>query len=310
MDEQIIDWLLGGPSWLRYAVESQLLDLKPDVQSALNENAIVEIVARLKHQHRGMRAINNGYLNSDEYDTPYWDLFFLADIGLKATDLNLNREIENFLDSQSFEGTFVTEFGMEPTYFCKSAILLSSIARLGYRENPHVKKYIELLLSLQRLDNGWYCNPNHDIGAPLQHEPSCPQDNLNILLLLGQYSEYRNNPRFNGAIDLLLKHWELRGTGVQIVYFGVGRRYQSLQYPATRYGILRVLDAISLFPYSLKRASFHNMLNFVRKKAVEGKYFAEMPSSYTDLEPKDRPNRLLTFIINRIEKRVQGSSSL
>jgi hypothetical protein len=306
MENKIIEWLLEGSPWLKFAVESQLLDSRPDTAPVLNDDTIIEIVGRLKHPQRGITAIHTGYMNSDEYLTPYWDLFFLADIGLNARDLNLNQEIEGFLGSQSLKGTFITEFGMEPSYFCKSAILLSSIARLGYQGDPHVKKYIQLLLSSQRSDKGWYCNPNHDIGAPLQDEPSCPQDNLNILLLLGQYAEYRDNPRFNGAIDLLLKHWEMRHMGVQIVYFGVGRRYQSLQYPATRYGILRVLDAISLFPYSWKQASFHNMLNFVRKKAVNGKYCVEIPSVYTDLESKDKPSRLLTFIIERIEKRVRS----
>jgi hypothetical protein len=198
----------------------------------------------------------------------------------------------------------MTEIGMEPNYLCKSAIMVSNIARMGYQTDPHVKKYVNMCLSSQRLDGGWYCNPNHDIGAPYEDDPSCPQENLNILLLLSAYLEQRTNPKLNGAIDLLLRHWEMRGTGIQIVYFGVGRRYQSLRYPATRYGILRVLDVLSLYPYAMKKASFQNMLNFVRKKAVDGKYSVETSSPYTDLEGNNHPNRLLTFIVSRIEKRV------
>ncbi len=304
MDKEIIDWLLEGPAWIRYAVELQLLDSSPDINIVLNDNSIQEIVARLKSKSRGIPAIHTGFMNSDEYETPYWDLFFLADLGLTAADLELNKEIDDFLETQSDRGTFITEFGMDSTYFCKSAILLSSIARMGYQNDAHVKKFIQLLLSLRRLDGGWYCNPDHDIGSVFQDEPSCPQDNLNILLLLGQYEKYRNDPKFNGAIDLLLNHWEMRNMGVRIVYFGVGRRYQSLRYPATRYGILRVLDAISLFPYSFGKASFRNMMDFVHRKAVGGKYFVETASPYTDLEPKGEPNRLLTFIMERVEKRL------
>lgn len=306
MDNKTIDWLLEGPAWLRYAVELQLLGSRPDIQPVLEDSTIIEIVSRLKDERRGIPAIGTGFMNSDEYKNPYWDLFFLSDLGLTASDLNLNREIEGFLSSQLHKGSFITEYGMEPSYYCKSAILLSSIARLGYQNDPHIEKYVQLLVSSQRLDGGWYCNPNHDIGNALQDEPSCPQDNLNILLLLGQYARYRNRPEFNGAIELLLKHWEMRNMGVRIVYFGVGRRYQSLCYPATRYGILRVLDALSLFPYSLKRASFQNMLNFVHRKAVDGKYPVEMPSSYTDLEPAGQPSRLITFIISRIDRRAAG----
>jgi hypothetical protein len=307
MDKQVVNWLMEGPVWLKYAVELQIKGSRPDNQPVLEDSQIAEIVGRLKSPRRGFPAIQSGYMNSDEYENPYWDLFFLADLGLSAVDLGLTREIEAFLDTQSSKGTYITEFGMEPNYHCKSAIMLSTIARMGFQDNPHVKKYIQLMLSSQRLDGGWYCNPNHDIGAPLQYEYSCPQENMNILLLLGQYPEYRNDPRFNGAIDLLLEHWGLRNSGAQIVYFGVGRRYQSLRYPATRYGILRVLDAISLFPYSIKKASFHNMMEFVRKKAVDGKYRVEAPSPYTDLEPHDQPNRLMTFIITRIEKRIEES---
>ena len=305
MDQNIIDWLLEGPAWLRYAVEGQLLGSQPDLQGALRDDAFMEIITRLKNKQRGIPALLSGHLNSDEYENPYWDLFFLADLGYKAPDLGINREIEVFLNSQSERGTFITEFGMEPGYFCKSAIVLSSSARLGYQNNPHVKKYIRHLLPLRRLDGGWYCNPNHDIGAALQDEPSCPQDNLNILLLLGQYEEFRHDPGFDGAIDLLLRHWEMRNTGAQIVYFGVGRRYQALSYPAARYGVLRVLDALSLFPSAVRKTSFHSMLEFVRRKAVAGKYLVETPTPYTNLEPPNQPNRLLTFIIQRIEKRIE-----
>jgi hypothetical protein len=305
MDNKVIDWLLQGPPWLKYAVELQLNGKTPDLEPVLQDSQISEILDRLKSPKRGIPAINSGYMNSDEYENPYWDLYFLADLGLTAAELGLIGEIEGFLGTQAHKGTFMTEFGMEPSYLCKSAILVSSIARMGYQNDPHVKKYNQMILSSQRLDGGWYCNSNHDVGAPLQYEQSCPQENLNILLLLGQYDEYRRDARFNGAIDLLLDHWGMRNTGAQIVYFGVGRRYQALQYPATRYGILRVLDAISLFPYAFKKSGFHSMLEFVRKKAVNGKYSVETPSSYTDLEPQHQPNRLITFIVNRVEKRIE-----
>jgi len=307
MENKVIDWLLSGPVWLKYAVEKQLLESKVDISPVLADPTIAEIIKRLKNRHNGIPAINTGFMNSDEYETPYWDLFLLADLGIDISEAGLNREIDEFLRTQSADGTFMTEIGMEPRYFCKSSILLSSIARMGYSNDPHVKRFKQIFLETQRLDQGWYCNPNHDIGASLQYEPSCPQENLNNLLLIGQYQEHRQESRFNGAIDLLLEHWGMRNTGCRIVYFGVGRRYQSLSYPATRYSLLRVMDAISLFPYSMKKANFHSMLEFVRHKATEGKYSVEIPSPYTDLEPQNEPSRLLTFLISRIEKRVEES---
>ena len=304
MNQGIKDWLLEGPEWLKYAVKTQLLNMKADIQPVLADPDIIQLIHRLKDPDHGIPAIPGGSVYADEYENPYWDLFFLADIGLKASELGLENEIEAFLNRQSSDGTYITEYGMEPSYFCKSAIILSSIARLGYQDDPHIKKCINLFIKSRRLDGGWYCNPNHDIGASQQYEPSCPQENLNILLLLGQYEEFRNDPRFNGAIDLLLKHWEARGTGLQIVYFGVGSRYQSLQYPATRYGILRVLDAISLYPYALKKASFHNMLEFVHRKGRDGKYSPQTSTPYTELARDGQYSRLLTFLVELIDKRA------
>ncbi len=79
MDNKVIDWLLEGPPWIRFAVQKQLLDLEPDIRSILNDKVIQETVQRLKDPRRGIPAISTGYMNSDEYENPYWDLFFLAD---------------------------------------------------------------------------------------------------------------------------------------------------------------------------------------------------------------------------------------
>ena len=304
MVEQDIKWLLNGPVWLKYAVERQLLDMPSDIKPVLSDPAILDIIERLKDKRQGIQAIPTGFMDADRYENPYWDLFFLADLGLSAAELGIEAEIGSFLKTQAADGTIMTEMGMKPSYFCKSMIILSAIARMGYQDDEHIQKLIKIFLRDQRLDGGWYCNPDHNIGAALQHEPSCPQENLNILLLLGQYPKYRNNQRFNGAIDQLLRHWEIRDRGIQIVYFGVGKRYQSLQYPATRYGIIRVLDALSLFPHALQQNSFRNMLGFVQHKAAGGRYPVESQTPYTQLEPQETHNRLLTFIIRRVEKRL------
>jgi hypothetical protein len=307
MNKETIAWLQEGPEWLRYAVDRQILERASEVAPVLQHPDIVEIVNRLKDPRRGIPAISSGAMDSDRFENPYWDLFFLADLGLTAAELKLTTEINDFLATQAPDGTYITEYGMKPSYFCKSAIILAAITRLGYQVDPHIKKLVQLFLKSQRVDGGWYCNPNHAVGGPLQFEPSCPQENLNNLLLLANYPELRSDQRFNGAIDLLLDHWERHDQGIQIVYFGVGKRYQSLQYPATRYGIIRVLDALSLYPYALRQSAFRNMLAFVQHKGRDGRYQVENPSPYTSLERGENGNRLLTFIITRVEKRLEAA---
>jgi hypothetical protein len=126
------------------------------------------------------------------------------------------------------------------------------------------------------------------------------------LQLLGQYEPYRQNPVLKNAIDLLLEHWERR---TNLHGFGVGKRFMSLQYPAVKYGILRVLDVLSLFPYAVNSRSFRSMLDLVHGKAADGRYFAETTDMvYTDFDfaQKAQPSQWLTFLVNRVEKRVGG----
>ena len=293
--------MLEGPVWLKYAVELQLLDSKPDVKPVLRDSAITKIVSRLKDTQAGIPALKTGKVHYTETGKAYWDLFFLADIGLTVNDTGLDREVEEIFRRQQPDGTFIIPPNVQDNYFCMSAILISSLARMGYKDDPRIQKYIRVILNSRALDGGWHCYNDDFVMLDIE---SCPMDNLNILMLLGQYEQYRNNSILNSAIDLLLEHWEVRS---HLHGFGVGRRFKSLQYPAVKYGILRVLDVLSLFPYAVSSRAFQGMLDFVRQKASGGKYFAESADgAYAgfDFGQQEEPSRWLTFLVNRIEKRA------
>jgi len=299
MNEKIINWLLEGPAWLKFAVEKQCLEISSDPEIAVNDNAIMKLRQRLNDNYLGLPALKTGRISAETTGNAYWDLFFLADIGLNASDLNLNHDMDSILNRQSLDGTYGLDPSMERDYFCLSSIPIATIAKMGYRDDPRVKHYIQTILNTQCSDGGWHCEGWGNTG--------CPMDNLNVLMLLGQYEQYRNNPTLSGAIDLLLKHWERRGEGWHKDGFGVGQRFRSLEYPAIKYGILRVLDVLSLFPYAIETPGFQSMLNFVRDKSTGGKYFAEITSdAYIDFDfgQMEEPSRWLTLLVNRIEKRV------
>jgi hypothetical protein len=286
---------------LKYAVELQLLDLKPDVKPVLRDSAITELVNRLRDSQVGIPALKTGKVHYTETGKAYWDLFILADIGLTIDDIGLDREVEEIFRRQQPDGTFIIPPNVKDNYFCMSAILISSLARMGYKDDPRIQKYIKVILNSRALDGGWHCYNDDFVMLDIE---SCPMDNLNILMLLGQYEQYRNNPTFDSAIDLSLQHWEERS---HLHGFGVGKRFKSLQYPAVKYGILRVLDVLSLFPYAVDSRAFQGMLDFVRQKASGGKYFAEsIDGAYAgfDFGQQEEPSRWITFLVNRIERRA------
>jgi len=301
LEKKVLDWLLEGPAWVRYAVELQLLDLKPDVAPVLQDKSVQKIIARLKGTDAGIPAIKSGRVHYTEIGKAYWDLFFLADIGLSIDDIGLEKEAEEMFRYQSPDGSFTIPPNVRDNYFCMSAILLSSLTKMGYREDPRILKYNRLMMNSRTGSDGWHCYGNEPGASSID---ACPMDNLNVLMLLGQYERYRQSPALKGPIDLLLGHWRERAN---LHGFGVGRRFMSLQYPAVKYGILRVLDTLSLFPYAVASPGFQSMLEYVHNKAVDGRYFADaFDSVYTGLDfAQDvEPSRWITFLVGRVDKRV------
>ena len=299
MDKKVLDWLLEGPAWLKYAVELQLLNAKPDVIPVLQDSSIQKIISRLKGNSAGIPAIKSGQVHYTEVGKAYWDLFFLADIGLTVNEAGLETGAEEIFRYQSQDGTFTMPPNVQDNYFCMSSILIASLAKMGYRDDPRVTKYIRAAMKEQMPGGGWDCYA-YDYGPG----NSCPMEDMNVLMLLGQYLEYRENPKLNGAIDYLLAHWE---EGANLYGFGTGKRFRSLQYPAVKYGILRVLDVLSLFPYAVKRRAFQSMLDYVHDKVINGRYFAESADMvYTDFDfnQTKEPSRWITFLVNRIDRRV------
>ena len=140
MEKKVLDWLLAGPAWLRYAVELQLLGSKPDVTPVLQDVSIKKILERLKGATAGIPALKSGRVHYTEAGKAYWDLFFLADIGLSIKDLGLEKEAEEIFRFQSPDGSFAIPPNVRDNYFCMSAILLASLAKMGYRDDPPAGK--------------------------------------------------------------------------------------------------------------------------------------------------------------------------
>ena len=297
LNQATVDWLREGGPWLKYAVETQLLGQSSDASAAVRDPQISSIVARLKSPHVGIPALAADRLSYANTGNAFWDLFFLTDVGLAAGDIGITDEVEEVLRRQLPDGSYT--LGSEPNYYCRSAIVLSSLARLGYRDDPRVQRFIRHVLDEQRADGGWHC---------MSSEDACPMDNLNVLMLLGQYEEYREDSLLSGAIDLLLTHWTRRGEW-RPAGFGIGDRFLKLEYPAVKYGILRVLDVLSLFPYALRSREFADMLGFVERKAQNGRYYAELvPTGYSgfDFAQTASPSRWITFIVGRVRQRASA----
>jgi hypothetical protein len=301
-------WLAEQTPWLKYAVDTQLLDLKCDALPVVHDKSISLLINKLKDSQIGIPALKSGKVSYRSTGNAFWDLHFLADIGLNIVDLGLGNEVEEFFKLQLSDGSFVLQEGTKPSYYCISSIILSSLAKAGYKEDPRVKKYLQNIIDSQRLDGGWHCAVSRAKGQRLQDSESCPMDTVNILMLLGQYEEFRMDKRFKGAIDLILNHWGRRTEKWRPYGFGIGTEFVKLKYPVVKYGVLRVLDVLSMFPYAVKKDEFKEILDVAEQKSADSRYYAESVSrSYSEFDfgQTREPSRWITFLINRIQKRVK-----
>jgi len=307
MDTKVIDWLMEDNSWLKFAVQTQLLEKKVEPSLAIADSKIQLVINRLKDSNVGISSLKSGRTEYTSTGNAFWDLFFLSDIGLRVEDIHIQDEIKNIFELQKEDGTFILQDGTKSGYFCIPTIILSSLVKMGYDNDPRILRFIEKIFETQRLDGGWHCALNRATEKKLQDSASCPMDNLNVLMLLGQYDVYRYDERLNGAIDLLLIHWKKRMEPWRPYGFGVGNDFLKLKYPAVKYGILRVLDVLSLYPYAIKSNEFNEMVEFVMKKTNDGRFFAESVSrSYSEFDfgQTKLPSKWITFLIYRIQKRI------
>lgn len=309
VDGATIKWLRDGPSWIKYAVDTQLLGMERKPGEVLDDANIKQVVRRLKDDKVGLPALRTGKVAYTSTGNAFWDLFFLSDIGLSISDIDMKKEVEAFFELQREDGTFVLYEATKPRYYCVSAIMLSSLANMGYRDDTRVLRYIDTVLKDRRLDGGWHCALNRARGKKLQDTESCPMDNLNVLMLLSRYERFWTDANMNGAIDLLLSHWSRRKEPWRPYGFGIGDQFLQLRYPAVKYGILRVLDVLSLFPYATRSDEFQDMQHHVMNRAVDGKYLCESASlSYKEFDfgQKKEPSRWITFLVNRVRMRASG----
>ena len=87
----------------------------------------------------------------------------------------------------------------------------------------------------------------------------------------------------------------------------MGSDYNKLKYPDVKYGLLQVLDVLSLFPYAVRQNEFAEMLDAVCTHNADGMYTPESVSraySGFDFAQRKEPSAWITFLVCRIQKRA------
>lgn len=256
----------------------------------------------------------------------YHKLAFLADLGLTREDPGLTEILDRVLSHLS-EESLVTLPMVIPSHYggsgqetwgwalCDAPTSLYALAKMGYREDPRILKGRDYLLSLAR-ENGWPCKVSKELGTfrgPGRKEDPCPYVNLIILKCLALYEDTTSREAAKLGIETLLDLWANSRTKHPYIFY-MGSDFRKLKLPFIWYDLLHVLEVLSQFEVAVRDERFTQMLSIVLDKADgEGFYTPEsvwQPWKEWDFGQKKKPSLWMTFIIQRIQKRVEESNNL
>jgi hypothetical protein len=168
MDKQIIDWLLDEkePS-IRYRTLTELLDYQKDSAEVMLSK---ERVSSCKNVERifSRRGDNGLFPHKPEYygaATTFNYLTSLVELGITKDDKRIwpivdwiltpgNDKLEHFLQKEIEDSYILAEDNLGN---CRQAGFLSTLVKLGYLDEPRVKRLIDVFVDKGRFDGGYLC---------------------------------------------------------------------------------------------------------------------------------------------------------
>ncbi len=70
--DDVLEWLMDGPSWVSFAVETQLLGRRSDPSLAWDNKEIGDVIERLRDERSGFPALRTGKLSYISGGNVYW----------------------------------------------------------------------------------------------------------------------------------------------------------------------------------------------------------------------------------------------
>ena len=319
-----IEWLLEGEPWIAYRTRTDLLEQPesdPRVQSSrqatLADPRIKGLLAELA-QWPG--AVISSHKSASQ---SFHKLTFVADLGLKADDPDMEAIVARILEHRSPEGPFQLPMNIPAHYggngqdlwawaLCDAPLILYALAGFGLEEEPGVQAAIRYLAGLVR-ENGWRCAVSRELGkfrGPGRKEDPCPFANLAMLKALSQFAAWRDSQPSRIGAETLLTLWSESIERHPYMFF-MGTDFRKLKAPLVWYDLLHVLDVLSRFPWLRQDVRLRDMLGLLISKADgDGRFTPEsIWSVWKDWEfgQKRVPSRWLTFLAWRIIMRIRSA---
>jgi hypothetical protein len=137
------------------------------------------------------------------FGTTHFCLSYLSELGMDRNAPEIERAAERYLGLQDPDGAW-NEEGWYRNLSCLLGYNIRTFIRLGYRDDPRLKRSIDLLLDTDRDDGGSLCGI-HDRRYKTKQAKSCIPGLLKVLLGFAELPELHDHPRVKRLVDYFLK---------------------------------------------------------------------------------------------------------
>jgi hypothetical protein len=318
-----IDWLLEGEPWITYRTRLDLLGEAEGSQAVQMARNGMLADPRLQSILTELNAWPWTVISSHKSaGQPFHKLTFAADLGLTASDQQLQPVIDHILGQQAEEGPFQLPVNI-PTHFggsgedswgwalCDAPLLVYGLVKFGLGTEAPVQKAVASLTGLGR-ENGWPCAVSKELGkfrGPGRKEDPCPFANLAMLKLLAALPDQRDNQAVRVGAETLLNLWANSREQHPYIFY-MGTDFRKLKVPLVWYDLVHVLEVLSQFPWLKGDPRLGEMIDLLKSKADSDGHFTleSVWTAWKDWEfgQKKVPSRWLTFLAWRIIRRVEA----
>jgi len=223
------------------------------------------------------------------FGTTHYCLSYLAELGVDRTHPQVAKAAERYLNLQKTDGDFYRHFSCLLGYNIRTFIML------GYKDDPRVRRSIELLLNTERPDGGYLCDM-HEGKYKTKPVKSCVRGSVKALLAFSCLPEHWKHDRVTKLVGyFLFRDGIFKKTNLNKF---VNKDMERNSFPITwRANVFEILFALSKMGYGrvsrLERA--WNVLD--ARRDDKGRY----PLDWTPRQSpwkvgkRNEPNKWMTF---------------
>ena len=339
--KSLVDWLLeeSNPS-VRYFALRDIVGKPEDddeliaARRAIPESATIKEILKKQSSEGYWEDPKSPYL--PKYKSSYWTIMVLGLLGMDNTSEEVKKACEFIFQFQHDAGgfscssvndalrkyeyrrrkgkqlpprdEFVTSFIFESQVSCLTGNVAAALIRIGYADDPRVKKALEWLVRVQNKDGGWLC-PYWKAHVRDWH--GCFMGTICSLEAFSEipkskFTEEMKDAASRGA-EFLLTHRLFKAEHHN--YRVINHAWLEMSFPwFAGYNILRGLDVLTRLGHVKDERLNDAVKALMQKRQNDGKWILENSPTgrmQANIEVKGQPSKWITFIALRVLKRLK-----